>query len=105
MKQIVARTSLSLLVLSTSPLAAQEASEGMDLMREGARMLLEQLFQKMEPALKELDGVMDDVTAYDPPVILPNGDILIRRKPPIKEAPTPDQEAAPDDAPERAIDI
>jgi len=105
MKQIVARTSVSLLVLCASPLAAQEESEGMDLMREGARILLEQLFHQMEPVLKELDGVMDDMTAYDPPVILPNGDILIRRKPPIKEAPMPDQEAAPDDAPEGAIDI
>ena len=60
MKQIVARLSLSLVVLSSSSATAQEASEGIDLMREGARILLEQLFQQMEPALKELDGVMDD---------------------------------------------
>ncbi|AVW90413.1 hypothetical protein [Celeribacter baekdonensis] len=96
MKQIVARLSLSLLVLSSSPATAQEASEGIDLMREGARILLEQLFQQMEPALKELDGVMDDLNAYEPPVVLPNGDILIRRKPPTEAGPEPDQDAAPD---------
>lgn len=70
-------------------------------------MMLEGLLQEMEPALDDLQGLMaelqpqfrsfleqmgpaltdllaqvDDFTAYHPPEILPNGDIILRRKTP-----------------------
>nr|WP_321510655.1 hypothetical protein [uncultured Celeribacter sp.] len=51
------------------------------MLREGSRLLMEQFFQDMEPALEELEGFVDDLSLYEAPVILPNGDILIRRKP------------------------
>ena len=57
--------------------------EGMNLLQEGTRMLLEGLMQELGPALKELEGKLDDLNAYYPPEVLPNGDIIIRRKVPL----------------------
>jgi len=76
--------------------------EGMDLLGEGARMILEGILDDMRPMLDEaqpffreeflpmlqrLGEVMDDLTLYDLPERLPNGDIIIRRSP---DAPAPD---------------
>ena len=44
---------------------------------------------EMEPALEDLQGFVDNLNAYHPPEILPNGDILIRRK-------TPEEMGAPE---------
>jgi len=41
---------------------------------------LEKLLTEMAPALNNLADMMDDVTAYELPERLPNGDIIIRRK-------------------------
>ncbi|UYV39017.1 hypothetical protein N4R57_08395 [Rhodobacteraceae bacterium D3-12] len=38
--------------------------------------------QKMGPALHDLMGKIDDITAYHSPEVMPNGDIIIRRKTP-----------------------
>ena len=38
----------------------------------------------MGPALIELMAKIDDITAYYPPEILPNGDIIMRRKTPLE---------------------
>ncbi len=47
------------------------------------------------PALRELQGALQNLDAYHPPEVLPNGDILIRRKEPLPGAPaapgTPDE--------------
>jgi hypothetical protein len=77
------------------PAAAQEAGEGgaadMDegfsLLEEGTRLLLRGLMAEMEPALRELQGALQNLDAYHPPEVLPNGDILIRRKEPLEGAP------------------
>lgn len=59
--------------------------------------------EEMEPALRDLEGfakdaapllqqlqerlgaVVGDLDVYDPPEIMPNGDIIIRRKEPLPE--------------------
>lgn len=84
-------------VLSASPALSQEADsemkEGMTLLEEGARVFLRGLMNEMEPTLRELaEGmepamrklleIVDDFDAYELPERLPNGDIIIRRKPP-----------------------
>ena len=81
--------------LAALPAAAQEgeAEQGMDLLSEGTRMLLEGLLGQMEPALRELQGALRELDAYHPPEILPNGDILIRRK-------TPEELGTPTPAPD-----
>jgi hypothetical protein len=79
------------------PAAAQEVpgeggttdmDEGFSLLEEGTRLLLRGLLSEMEPALRELQGALQNLDAYHPPEVLPNGDILIRRKEPLESAPT-----------------
>jgi len=84
---------------------AQEApsEEGSSLMEKGARLFMRGLMQEMEPALKDLkglaqemtpmmrdlQGLIGDMSKYHAPEMLPNGDIIIRRK-------TPEELAAPE---------
>ena len=90
-----------------APPVAPEVEEGFDLMEEGAKLLLKGLMSEMEPALDEMGkalneiepalkdlqprmlellALVDDLTNYQAPERLENGDILIRRKP---DAPAP----------------
>ncbi len=108
MKQIFALTALTLTL--ALPVAAEvddpkEVDEGFSLMEEGAKMLLRGLMSEMEPAIEELKDMgdemseamskfttemgpalaemmtrIDDMRNYDTPEMLPNGDIIIRRK-------------------------
>lgn len=107
---------LSTLLVAT-PTLAQEADngrtaepdsrisdfeEGMDLMSEGARRLLESLMGEVEPRMRDLADALrefdfdqlnvDDLSAYHPPERLPNGDIIIRRKRPADDAAPMDDE-------------
>lgn len=92
--------SLSLLA---APLAAQEppsAEEGFDLLGRGARSLLQSLMGELDPALRQMQegmqglgpmlrdlaALLGDVQHYEAPERLPNGDVLIRRRP---DAPPP----------------
>lgn len=98
------------LSLAASPLAAQTDApapedDGVSLMEEGAKLLLRGLLTEMEPALDDLHGLaeemgprmqlltdqmgpafadlldqIDDITQYQAPEFLPNGDIIIRRR-------------------------
>ncbi len=92
-----------------APLAAQEEGEdnGLTLMERGAQMFFEGIMREMEPAMKDLEGLaermgpevkrfvdemgpafadlmekIDDFSAYHPPELLPNGDIILRKKSP-----------------------
>ena len=102
-----------ILALSATPVwaedpAAPEVEEGCSLMEEGAKLLLKGLMSEMEPALDEMGqalselepalkdlqpkmlellALVDDLTNYAAPERLPNGDILIRRKPGAPLAP------------------
>jgi hypothetical protein len=82
--------------LTLSPAMAQEADteKGLSLLEEGAGLVLRGLMSDMEPAmqdmakalqeaepmLRDLMAQMDDLTNYHAPEMLPNGDIIIRRK-------------------------
>lgn len=84
----------------------RSADEGLSLMERGARMFLDGMRREMEPALRDLGdmlatmgpamqdflremgpamsellGRIDDISVYEAPELLPNGDIIIRRKP------------------------
>jgi hypothetical protein len=73
---------------------ATDMDEGFSLLEEGTRLLLRGLMAEMEPALRELQGALQNLDAYHPPEVLPNGDIIIRRKEPREAA--PETEAAPE---------
>ncbi|MCV2880624.1 AAA+ family ATPase [Actibacterium sp. XHP0104] len=87
-------------ILALSPAQAEtvdgkgDMDEGLSLLEEGARLLLkglaeemepalEDLTQKLQPAVVELLRLIDDFDAYHMPERLPNGDIIIRRKDPL----------------------
>ncbi|MBU2962970.1 hypothetical protein KO516_19475 [Citreicella sp. C3M06] len=106
--------------LIASPALAQD--EGRLLMDEGARMFLDGLRNELDPAMRglreraesagpaieeflgsigpgfrDLMGEVEDWSVYEAPETLPNGDILIRRKPDAEEdAPQQAQPALPD---------
>ena len=62
-----------------------DLSEGLDLLSEGTRLLMEGLMKELAPALEGLREGIEDLNAYHPPEMLPNGDIIIRRKTPLEE--------------------
>ncbi|MDA7965111.1 hypothetical protein [Ruegeria sp.] len=93
------------------PAHAQE-EDSQSLMEKGAELFFEGLRQEMEPALDDLLGLADqfgpamqsfvqemgpaltdlaakieDWSVYEAPEILPNGDIIIRRKPEPEDEP------------------
>lgn len=96
---------------SPAPEAEAEAeaeADGFSLMEEGAKLLFRGLMTEAQPALDEMSkaleemkpaldalgeeigpkiaelfSIVDDFTNYDMPVMLPNGDILIRRNAPL----------------------
>jgi hypothetical protein len=80
------RSALTLTLLAglALPVSAQDSrdfAEGMDLLSEGARRLMEHVVGELGPLLLQLESLMDEITAYQAPEMLPNGDIIIRRRP------------------------
>jgi hypothetical protein len=99
---------IMVLALAAPPALAQDdAEEGRSLMEEGARLFWEgirremgpaldtlrdragemepairEFVERMGPALSEMMDKVGDLSAYHPPEVLPNGDIIIRRKTP-----------------------
>ena len=71
-----------LILLVASPALGQEEppETGRDLMGEALRLFMKGLMQEMEPAIDDLSGFLDNLDAYHPPEVLPNGDIIIRRR-------------------------
>lgn len=86
MKQLIA-----VLILSTVPLAgmAQDApkddaplTEEFDKLADGMRKLLESFSDDVAPMMEGLAEQLKGLDAYHAPEVLPNGDIIIRRKTP-----------------------
>ncbi len=85
--------------------AGQRTDEGFSLIEEGTKLILRQMLDNMKPAMDEaqkglgqamaewgpamrdLAGRLGDLSAYHAPEVLPNGDILIRRKRPGETPP------------------
>lgn len=106
---------IAALGLASPALAQEQTPDDPSLLERGAQMLLQGLLREMEPALEDLQGLaeefgpalqdftaqmgpalrglleeVDDWSVYDPPEVLENGDIIIRRKAPAtKETPPP----------------
>ena len=104
------------------PTVPKAEDEGFSLMEEGMKLIMRgmmnemqpaldemgEALQEMEPHLKELGpklqqllALIDDIKNYDAPVMLPNGDILIRRTAPL--LPKPD--ALPQPGPNGEIEL
>lgn len=68
-----------------------DVEQGFSLLGEGARLMLRGLMAEVEPMLSDMEGAISDLSAYHPPEVLPNGDIILRRKVPVDpETPAPE---------------
>jgi hypothetical protein len=93
-------------MMSAATPALADETDGLSLMERGVQLFFEGLLQEVEPAMDGLQGFaeqvgpslqdfatqmgpalgdlmdqVDDWSVYEAPEILPNGDIIIRRKP------------------------
>ena len=111
MKPLVPTALAAMIAMApVTPVLAQEA-EGPTVLERGLRLFMEGLLEEMEPAMRDMEDLAEDaaplldrmrrdlaeslegfegIGGYEAPEMLPNGDILIRRK---------RGEAGPDDAP------
>ncbi|MEQ8898510.1 MAG: hypothetical protein RID23_15595 [Roseovarius sp.] len=131
MKRLALITSLALCLsppVLAQDMDAEPEEPGTErsLMEEGARMFLEGVLRGMEPALRDLEGMaeelepslrefaremgpafadllgkVDDLSNYEMPEMLPNGDIIIRRKEPLE----PEMPGDPETPLEPELDI
>lgn len=62
---------------------AQPALDEMSKALEEMKPALEALGEEIGPKITQLFAIVDDFSNYDMPVMLPNGDILIRRTAPL----------------------
>jgi len=86
--------------------AAQEPKEQSPLgeiapLLDGLRGLMEGWAQDAMPLMQDLADKMSDLNAYEAPEVLPNGDIIIRRKPEAE----PDPDAPPTPNADGSIDL
>ncbi len=72
--------------------ARGDMKQGMTLLEQGTRLLLEGFLKELGKARIEFQGRLLDLNAYHFPEILPNGDIIIRRKVPLVVDPPQDGE-------------
>ena len=78
---------------STLPDALKELErQAEDLLGPDARDAVESLLPMIETLMERLPIVIDNLPAYEVPEIMPNGDIIIRRK---RKLPRIDPEAPP----------
>jgi hypothetical protein len=64
-----------------APPANPQLSEGAQMLSEGMKLLLRGLMDESAEGWSKLTDWLGDLSQYEPPERLPNGDIIIRRKP------------------------
>jgi hypothetical protein len=89
-RHIALAVGLCAVLAAGTPALAQEPAgdiaEGTDLMQEGAKLLLRGFMAEMGPALsqmEELAKLIGEIDQYYPPEVMPNGDIILRRRVPL----------------------
>ena len=91
-----------------TPAVPKAEDDGFSLMEEGMKLVMRGMMSEMQPALDEMGkaleevephlkelgpklhqliALIDDIKNYDAPIMLPNGDILIRRTAPLVPGP------------------
>lgn len=62
------------------------------MMAEALRLFMQGLMSEMEPAVDGLESFLQDLNGYHAPEVMPNGDIIIRRKTPQERGDIDDDE-------------
>ncbi|MDT8345173.1 MAG: AAA+ family ATPase [Thermohalobaculum sp.] len=102
---------LALALVAPRPAPAQQAEQRLDLEAFKHRLdeAWDQMMREIGPSIDSLGALIDTLERidslehYERPEVLPNGDIVIRRKagaPPLPEAPAPDAPAPDAPAPD-----
>lgn len=71
---------------SPAPSPNPDLAQGAEKLSEGLRLLFQGLLSEGQEGWEQLGGWLDDLSAYEPPERLPNGDIIIRRKTPLPDS-------------------
>ena len=87
---MIRTVTLCLAVLPGAAWAQDGQDDAPGLIERGMRMMMEGLIDEMAPALDQLRNLTDQLDAYEAPEVLPNGDIIIRRKTPLAPGDAPD---------------
>ncbi len=85
---------LLLLILAATPLRAESLPDlGLPegLIPDDLKNQFQELLDKIPPELQSLADKLDNLSLYEFPETLPNGDIIIRRKHPLEMTPGPDE--------------
>ncbi len=67
--------------------------EGLDDLADGMQKLFESFTDEVTPLMEDLAEQLQGLNAYHPPEVLPNGDIIIRRKSPKELEETPKKDS------------
>ncbi len=59
----------------------EDLRKGLEELSEDTQKFFENWVDELGPLLNSLRDKIDDLGEYEPPEVLPNGDIIIRRKP------------------------
>lgn len=97
MKWLNASVLAVMLALPVAPAVADNMTDKQKRAEELAREAGKLASEAIQEMLRSMDNMLRSVPQYEEPEILPNGDIIIRRKRP-KEAPEPsEKDADPDE--------
>ncbi|MEQ8815908.1 MAG: hypothetical protein RLO51_29375 [Thalassobaculum sp.] len=80
-----------LAMLAAAPLAARAQSDTPP--TDGGPSATERLQEGAAAIVEGLRMLMDQLQGYQPPEVMPNGDIIIRRRPPAGQEPPADDKA------------
>ena len=67
----------------------------MERFSQESQAFMQEWMTQLSPMLESLRDKIDDLSNYEPPEVLPNGDIIIRRKPDVSPLTPP--ETPPED--------
>jgi hypothetical protein len=87
-------------LIALSPSARAEEDDWTEFRRmleqfsEESQAFLKEWIEEISPMMESLREKVDDLSNYEAPEVLPNGDIIIRRKPDVPPDDTP-QDAPP----------
>lgn len=71
-----------------APSGNPDLSQGAQLLSQGMKLLLQGVMAQGQDGWNQLAGWLGDLSAYEAPERLPNGDIIIRRKEPLPDGAT-----------------
>ena len=100
------RLAFAILMLATVPALAQEVEDEPEPLTRGIEQMLQDLFSEIEPSLRQLRETIGNLDDYEAPEMLPNGDIIIRRKTPLDpELEQPEEPAEPEIETDEPIEL